>query len=231
MEQAKAKALAFLFILILLSGCDRGTDANSSQSFPSETISESSSIPLDDLGQPEETAGDAINDETAQPEGDARGALEISFKYERQSGSGSNQFAVWVEDSEGNYIKTIFATSFTATGGWSYRENSIPIWVEASDLKSRGEAWIDAVSSATPASGDLAFTWDLSDDEGHPVSAGVYYIRLEATLRQEDRVSYTALIALGSDAQETQPQAEYIGDGQGERHMIGNVSVKYTPQR
>lgn len=44
--------------------------------------------------------------------------LEISFIYERQNVLGSNQIAVWIEDMEGNYIKTVRVTSYTAADGW-----------------------------------------------------------------------------------------------------------------
>lgn len=46
------------------------------------------------------------------------GSVEVSFHYARQKGFSSNQFAVWVEDSGGRFVKTLYATGFTASGGY-----------------------------------------------------------------------------------------------------------------
>ena len=40
--------------------------------------------------------------------------VSIDFDYMRMSGKASNQFAVWIEDTESNVVKTIYATDFTA---------------------------------------------------------------------------------------------------------------------
>lgn len=37
----------------------------------------------------------------------ATGRLDITVSYEKQSGWSSNQYAVWIEDSDGNFVKTI----------------------------------------------------------------------------------------------------------------------------
>ena len=39
--------------------------------------------------------------------------LEVSFDYQRQSGPGSNQYAVWIENEKGEVVKTLFVTSFS----------------------------------------------------------------------------------------------------------------------
>lgn len=46
------------------------------------------------------------------------GTLTVTFDFEKQSGYASNQFAVWIEDVDGNLINTLYATRFTATGGY-----------------------------------------------------------------------------------------------------------------
>ena len=37
--------------------------------------------------------------------------LEVSFNYQRQAGPGSNQYAVWIENEKGEFVKTLFVTS------------------------------------------------------------------------------------------------------------------------
>jgi hypothetical protein len=108
---------------------------------------------------------------------------ELSFSYTRLSGSASNQFAVWVEDSQGRYIKTLYATKYTAIGGWKRRETSIPVWVKKSGLSNLTNAQIDAITGATPRTGALTYAWDGTDSSGAFVSPGNYILFLEGTLR------------------------------------------------
>ncbi|MDR2037847.1 MAG: DUF2271 domain-containing protein [Bacteroidales bacterium] len=54
-------------------------------------------------------------------ENNGNGVLEITVSYVRQSGHGSNQYAVWIEDSVGKLVKTLYVTQFTAKGGYVRR--------------------------------------------------------------------------------------------------------------
>ena len=155
---------------------------------------------------------------------------EISFTFERQRGFSTNQFAVWIEDSRGGLVKTLFATKFTAGGGWSKRPESVPLWVEKSGLASMNKKDIDAFSGATPRNGALSYRWDGRDKNGNPASPGEYKIFLEATLRSENRVLYSAPFTLGSRSpSEAEIKPGYFGSGSAERNMIGNVRVTYRP--
>ncbi len=54
--------------------------------------------------------------------------LEISFKFQR-GGIASSQYAIWIEDEAGRLVRTLYATSFTAKGGYEYRKEALPVWV------------------------------------------------------------------------------------------------------
>jgi len=153
-------------------------------------------------------------------------AAELSFSYTRLSGSASNQFAVWVEDSHGKYIKTLYATRYTANGGWKRRETSIPVWVKKSGLSNLTSAQIDAITGATPKTGTLTYTWDGADSGDAAVPAGDYVLYLEATLRWENQVLYRAPIRLGSGAAAAEVSVEYTGDAGADRGMIGDVKAR-----
>ena len=73
------------------------------------------------------------------------GKLTITFDYEKISGRATNQFAVWVEDMDGHYINTLYATRWTANGGYKSRPDSIALWVEKSDIASMQKAEVDAI--------------------------------------------------------------------------------------
>ena len=144
-------------------------------------------------------------------------SVEVSFSYSKQQGFSSNQFAVWVEDSKGVFMKTLYATAFTANGGWKKRELSLPEWVKKADLASK--SGVQIVTGATPQSGDLTYVWDLSG-----VKAGEYFICLEATLRSEKKVIYRAKIDT-TKPYSVRPDPTYFGGDSKERSMINNVVI------
>jgi hypothetical protein len=156
----------------------------------------------------------------------SQAAAELSFSYTRLSGSASNQFAVWVEDAQGKFIKTLYATKYTATGGWKRRETSIPVWVKKSGLANLTGAQVDAITGATPKTGTLVYTWDGTDSSGKAVSTGNYVLFLEGTLRWENQVLYRAPISLGKEIMSWTVSAEYKGDATADRGMISDVKVK-----
>ena len=161
--------------------------------------------------------------QTVRPE-DA--AAELTFTFTRQSGHATNQFAVWIEDSNGGYIKTIYATRFTADGGWKRRPDSISAWVKQSGVSGMTKEQVDSVSGATPGTGTQSFLWDGTDSSGAPVPPGDYVFVLEGTLRWANRVIYRAPIRIGSGAAAAEVRAEYSGDSDAERSMIDNVKAQ-----
>jgi len=159
---------------------------------------------------------------TSQP------VAELSLTFTRQSGSGSNQFAVWIEDDKGRYITTLYATAFTANGGWQRRASSLPLWVKQSGISTTENFPVDGFSGATPSAGSLTYSWDGTDSRGVAVPAGRYVIFLEGTLRGENQVVYSAQIRTGR-RRPAQPtvNVEYVGTPPGdERGMISNVTAR-----
>ena len=124
-------------------------------------------------------------------------AVQVELDYSRMSTMASNQMALWVENEEGTLVRTIFATSFTAgRRGYAFRDGALNHWVAAANPAKLTDSELDAISSATPRQGHLTYVWDLTDDEGNPVPAGIYRIRLEGTLFWDSNVLYTAEIDL-----------------------------------
>ena len=163
--------------------------------------------------------------------------LEISFTFKRQSGFSSNQFALWIEDSRGRLVKTLYATKFTANGGWAKRPQSIPLWVVKSGISAGVSALskndIDAFTGATPRAGALSYSWDGAGMDGNPMAPGEYRVFLEATLREGNRLLCSAPFTLGSGSAgsfaEARLNMEYYGNSTKEHDMIENVKVMYRP--
>jgi len=167
------------------------------------------------------------------------GELVISFDFNRQSGPASNQHAVWIEDMDGNVVRTLFASRWTADGGYRRRPDSIALWAQRAGLANLTSAKVDAVSGATPATGHQSYTWDLTDAGGSTVPPGDYIIFVEGTLRWKNFVLYSAMITLGADPVTVHAAAEFTYEGDGrygalnedsvENNMIGPVTVVFTP--
>ena len=153
-------------------------------------------------------------------------AAELSFTYTKQSGSGSNQFAVWIEDSQGVHVKTLYATRFTANGGWKRRATSIPQWVKRSGLSGMTQSQVDAFSGATPKTGNLTYRWDGTDSQRMTLPPGEYVICLEGTLRGESQVLYRAPIQIGQGPGLVEVVVEYVGTATAERSMISAVTAR-----
>jgi len=176
-----------MIMLVILAGC---ADVNSKTETTSETgMGDVASEAKVEKEPAEESASDDQHEEKTKEKTIV--GVSIDFDYIRMSGMASNQFAVWIEDSDGNVIKTIYATDFTAgRRGYKNREDTLSHWVKAAEPEEMDESEIDAVSGATPQSGHQHFEWDLTDDEGQRVSDGQYYVKLEGTLFWSSNVVY-----------------------------------------
>jgi len=154
-------------------------------------------------------------------------AVELNFTFTRLSGFSSNQFAAWIEDINGHYVKTLYATRWTADGGWSRRPLSLPVWVRQSNLANMSKEQIDSISGATPrGTVTLNYFWDGTNSQGDTVPYGNYILFLEGTLRGENQVLYQAPITFGQGVLSAVVGYEYTGDSITERSMISDVSVK-----
>ena len=183
------KRLAILMIalifLTIISGC------SSSDSITNETVSVDQTN--DSSSQTEIETEQAP---TGQSEADVKG-ITVSFDYKRMNTMASNQFAIWVEDSDGKVVKTITVTDFTAArGGYLDRSDTLSSWVKSAEPDKMSDSEIDAVSGATPNSGRLEYQWDLTDNTGKRIESGVYTVKLEATLYWSSNVLYSAQIDL-----------------------------------
>ena len=168
------------------------------------------------------------------------GEIVITFDYEKISGMASNQFAVWVEDMNGNYINTIYATQWTANGGYKDRPDSVAMWVEKSDIASMPEYYVDAIAGATPkVSGSQSYAWNLKDINGNTVQPGEYKFFVEGTLRWKNYVLYSGVIKIGDEPVTVQADVEFVYEKSNnqsaltsespENKMIGAVTVNFIP--
>jgi len=169
----------------------------------------------------------------------AAGEVAIGFDFIKQSGSASNQYAVWIEDMNGRVIKTLCASSWTVDGGYKTRPDSIAVWAERAGLANMSAAEVDAISCATPRTSRLSYSWDLTGEDGKPVPPGDYKFFVEGTLRWKNYVLYSGVITIGDTSCTANAVAEYYYQGSDrydalnedstENRMIRNVTAAFTP--
>lgn len=157
-----------------------------------------------------------------------KAVLKITADYEKQTGPGSNQWAVWIEDIKGNLVKTIFVTAFTADGGYMPRPACVPVWVSKANPAALMGPAIDAFSGATPESGLLTYTWDLTDNNGIPVKNGEYVLMVEATLFGESEAIFKGTFTVGKEEQQINTTLTFTSEDETNKKMLQSVNAEYV---
>jgi len=245
MRKACAVAL-FIFLLAALCACAGGgisEPPDLSHNAPEQPAppAAQTSPPAGSAATSSPQATDQIPEDEPEPEPPptVSGEVIISFDFVRQSGSASNQFAVWIEDMSGNLIKTLYASRWTANGGYKSRPDSIKMWVGRSGLANKSSAEVDAFSGATPGTGPVSFTWDLTRADGTKVPPGEYMFYVEGTLRWKNYVIYSGVITLGDEPErvfgddffhyEASDRYGALNHDSGENSMVGLVTARFIP--
>ena len=158
-------------------------------------------------------------------------SVELSFNYQKQSGAGSNQWAVWIENSEGKVVRTLTVTSFTSKGrggrrGYTFRPTCVPTWVKNAKAEEMTDEQIDAVTGATPSqSGIQTYTWDFKDADGKEVPAGDYKICFEATLYFNSILLYRGSFSTKDKAGDIKLTSTLTEEDEQHKNMITEVKA------
>lgn len=152
-------------------------------------------------------------------------AVTIAFDYKRADTAASNQMAAWVEDKDGNVVRDLGATRFTATGGFARRKESLPLWVSKVHPEKFKSDEVDAIAQATPSAGHQTITWDGTDDKGAPVPDGTYTIWLEGTLYWTSDYRAHATVTVPAAEGTLDVAEEYTEEASENRDMITNVKM------
>jgi tetratricopeptide (TPR) repeat protein len=124
------------------------------------------------------------------------------------------QTAVWIEDREGNFVRTIYVSGFS--GHAKEKQVRLSKWARSSKFVD-----VDAVTGASINSGHHIYVWDLKDDSGRRVKAGEYVVKVEVAYwpsRQYQLVS--AAVNLGEKGDRTVVE---------EGNFVPYLEVSYFP--
>ncbi len=160
----------------------------------------------------------------------APGTVTVSYDLHRMPSIASNQMAVWIEDGNGKFVKTLFVTWFTGKGGYERRPDCLPLWRKAAGVDGPPTAEVDAVTRATQHPGRHSVVWDCTDAAGGPVAPGKYVYKAEGTLFWEKGLLWSGEITVGDRAADSRavatflPPTAQVGDP-----MIAEVTATFTP--
>ncbi len=83
------------------------------------------------------------------------------------------QTGVWVEDSEGEFVKTLYVSGFS--GYAKEKQVNLPNWSKSSDFET------DGTTAASIDWGKHSYVWDLTDHQGKRVKDGLYKVNVEVS--------------------------------------------------
>jgi len=157
----------------------------------------------------------------------ASGYLELSYNFNKVGGvQPSYQTAIWLEDSTGKYLKTLFVSEFLSYGG--YHDSTIcPHWNKWADWENASQDIYDAVTQATPSLGTNILKIDCQREKLAP---DVFRCCIEVHIVDVYNVLWCSEIDLGENWIENKGEILYIP----KRHplasnTITDVRLKYYP--
>jgi len=165
----------------------------------------------------------------AQP---GAGTVTITYKLGHIPRIASNQLAVWIEDAEGRFVRTLFATDFMARRqGFRKRPQVCPEWVQAAGLDRLSRAAIDAVSGATQKPGTISLVWDCKNAAGRRVASGTYLYKVEGNIYYEKRVLWTGRIVVGASVSASSATVQHLPDASAaeEGTLVEGVAARFQP--
>lgn len=214
-----------VLLLLCLTSCSDSTVSSpvteqESTTAVTSTIAEETTTAETIPQTEEQTSSDVQNQSISE--------VIISFDYQRGTTIASNQAAVWIENTEGELVKTLYVSDFTAARrGYENRDMALSEWVKTAVPSDMTDDEIDAVSSATLGAGSHSFSWDMTDENGERVPDGVYTVKVEGTLYWESNILFSSQVDIGSpisgELAVTENRSE--PDTQENADMIDNVRI------
>jgi tetratricopeptide (TPR) repeat protein len=83
------------------------------------------------------------------------------------------QTAVWVEDADGKFVKTVYVSGFS--GHAREKQVNLPKWSGSSKF-----ADVDGVTAASINVGHYIYVWDMKNSSGAKVKPGKYVVKVES---------------------------------------------------
>lgn len=132
--------------------------------------------------------------------------LTISFVVnKKEEPTPSVCMAIWLENEDSTYVKTLYASDWLAYGGYTM-EGICPLWVEKAGWATNETELPDAISGATPrfGPGEKVFLFKKKD-----LPAGRYRFCVQVHLTADYNELYSGFIEIGKAASEGLAEVNY----------------------
>jgi hypothetical protein len=154
--------------------------------------------------------------------------LTIQYNVTDFKARNSNQIAVWIENDSGKVVRSLYASRWTAKGGFKKDPVSLNEWTKKADWGNAKKEEVDAVSGATQKAGPIKLTWDGKDKNGNVVANGKYVVRIEGNIKDEKTMFARAEITLGGKKQKVKAAISYKPEDAGKEGVLfENVFIMY----
>ena len=173
----------------------------------------------------------------------AGGSIEISFKindplrYPDDEPLDDPQTVIWLEDSRGQYVRSILVSDWTSSEGWEKTvklpdkteiKEICPQWQAASGWpKNHSKKTIDAVTKATPETGDHEISVKCADLK---LKVGTYRYCVQTSVAELHSILCIGTITIGDEPDESiatvlyKPELHKDAGG-----VLSDVKAVYTP--
>lgn len=141
------------------------------------------------------------------------------------------QKALWIEDADGNYLRTLHASEWLSGYGEEY--GVLADWVEASRearAKKAGEQ-IDAYTEATLRAGreKSRYGWDMTDWQGRKIRDKEVRVILQCDGAEGVVIAWSAGVYLGNEPSRAEMLPDPPEHPGGLELYLEDVSVEYNP--
>jgi hypothetical protein len=154
------------------------------------------------------------------------GTLGISFLYMMQAVEPSFHTAAWLENEQGEIVKTLYVTYDLSSN--LYNDGIIcPDWAKKANWGKADKSEVDAVTHPTPNIGTSEISYDLTPLNLAP---GVYEFCLQVHINENYNILNRGKITLGKGPAEAELEAFYSPEQlPGTDKMVRDVKAQYFP--
>ncbi|MCF6268955.1 MAG: DUF2271 domain-containing protein [Melioribacteraceae bacterium] len=155
-----------------------------------------------------------------------KGYIELTYKLNEPNHEvdPSYQTTIWIEDSEGKYIKSLLVSEYISYGGYSDSLMCLT-WNNVADWENEDVENVDAVTMATPDVEENILRIDCVKEKLPP---GNYYVFVETHLEEEYNILLRGEVSSeGDDANGSFLISYPGGKMEGAENVLVGVTIKY----
>ncbi len=163
------------------------------------------------------------------PASPATGTITVSFLYMPPSQiEPSYHTAIWLEDSSGALVKTLFVSHDLSSTEFKMGE-ACPDWIKQSHWETAPRSQVDAVTGPTPHVGSGLFSFDVAQIG---IPAGTYRFKFQVHITENYNVLHTGELTIGTSPHTARLEVLYSpSKPPGATDFVRDVRAEFSPSR